>query len=183
MSRSIKFVLIVTLVSGLTSFLLAALVATGERPSSNPVFLGVILGMTVGSVFLLLSGNRRVALADDATRRAVLAETVVAGTARLLIVRESKLGMMVGVDVEVDGVVLTQLKSPRFAAVAVSPGRHACVAIAQGKRSATLVIDLADGETAAARISAGLGGIKLTREADAPALRMALSKVPMVAPA
>ncbi|WP_076073073.1 hypothetical protein [Sphingomonas montana] len=183
MGRTVKFVLIVTLVSGLTSFLLTFLTATGQRSQSDPTFIGLVFGMTAGVAFLLLSGNRRIPLADDATRRAVLAEPAAAGAARLLIVRESKVGMMVGVDVEVDGAVVTQLRSPRFAAVTVSPGRHACVAIAQGRRSAPLAIDAEAGGTVVLRISTGFGGIKLTREDDSPALRTALAKVPMVAPA
>ncbi|WP_380785027.1 hypothetical protein [Sphingomonas sp. R86521] len=184
MGRIIKFVVIVMLVSGVTSFLLTALAAGGQRHQADPSFISVVFGMTAGIVFLLFSGTRRVPLADEATRRAVLAEpTAAAGTARLLVVRESKMGMMIGVDVEVDGAVVTQLKSPRFAAITISPGRRVCVAIAQGKRTAPLVVDVADGETAVVRITAGLMGMKLAREDDTPALRATLAKVAMVAPA
>ncbi|GGE71903.1 hypothetical protein [Sphingomonas prati] len=97
MNRTVKFVLIVVLVSGATSFLLTAI--TGGAPSTtSPAFIGTIFGMSAGFGYLLFSNNRKVVLADDATRRAALAEQALApGTARLLVVRESKVGMLAGV--------------------------------------------------------------------------------------
>ncbi|MFD1950394.1 hypothetical protein ACFSGX_06400 [Sphingomonas arantia] len=182
MNRTVKFVLIVVLVSGATSFLLTAITG-GARSTTSPAFIGAIFGMSVGFVYLLFSNNRKVVLADDATRRAALAEqTLGPGTARLLVVRESSVGMLVGVDIKVDGTVLTQLKSPRFAVLPVAPGHHDCVAIAQGKRTAVLPIDAEAGTTTVLRITATLVGIKLTREDDTPALRASLARVAMVQP-
>lgn len=179
MSRTIKFVLIVTAVSGVTAFLLAALGARSGHAA--PPFIGTVFGMVAGIAYLLLTGNRKVPTADAETRRRALADTAPTdGTARILVVRQVMVGVMIGVDVVVDGVVLTQLKSPRFAVLPLDPGRHEIVAVAQGRKTKPLTLDLVAGETAAVRISAGLGGVKLTRELDTAALRASLAKVPMV---
>ena len=131
MKRTAIFVLIVTVVAGAFSFVMTGLTARMPAPP-DPTFAAVALGMAAGALFLLLSGNRRVRVADAATRAATLAESPAVGMARLLIVRQSKIGVMVGVDVEVDGAIVTQLKSPRFAVVRCrsggtrwSPGRRA----------------------------------------------------------
>lgn len=179
MSRTIKFVLIVTAVSGTTAFLLAALAARAGH--SGPPFISTVFGMVAGITYLLLTGNRKVAIADAETRRLALADTAPTdGTARILVVRQVVVGVMTGVDVVVDGVVLTQLKSPRFAVVPLNAGRHEIVAVAQGRKTKPLTLDLRAGETAAVRISAGLSGVKLAREPDTAALRASLAKVPMV---
>jgi len=181
-SRTIKFVLIVSLVSGVVSFLLTALTA-GSATRTSPTFVSVVFGMVAGIAYLLLTGNRKVPVADEATRRRALVElTPTDGSARLLLVRQVSVGVMVGVDVTVDGTLATQLKSPRFAIVPITPGTHEIVAVAQGRSTKPLAIDVAAGEIAVVRLSAGLGGIKLTREADSPQLRTALEKVPMVGP-
>ena len=180
MNRTGKFVLIVTLVSGATSFLLTAL-AAGSRAHANPPFIGLVFGMVAGIAYMLLTGNRKVPVADDEARRLALAQVSAAdGIARILVVRQVMVGAMIGVDVVVDGRVLTQLTSPRFASLLLVPGPHAIVAVAQGRSTKPMAIDLAAGETAIVRISAGLAGVKLTREADSPELRAALASVPMV---
>ena len=180
MNRTVKFVLIVTFVSGATSFLLTALTA-GTPARDNPPFIGLAFGMVAGIANMLLTGNRKVAIADDEARRLALAEVSPAnGMARVLVVRQVRVGVMVGVDVTVDGRVLTQLKSPRFASLPLVPGPHEIGAVAQGRRTKPMVVELTAGETAIVRVSAGLGGIKLTREVDSPELRAALAKVPMV---
>jgi hypothetical protein len=179
MSRTIKFVLIVTLVSGATSFLLAALGARSGQ--SSPPFIGTVFGMVAGIVYLLLTNNRKVPVADADTRRRALADIAPAdGSARVLVVRQVMVGVMIGVDVVVDGTLRTQLKSPRFAVLPLEPGRHEIVAVAQGRSTKPLALDLVAGETAVVRISAGLGGVKLTQEPDTAALRASLAKVPMV---
>jgi hypothetical protein len=180
MKRTIIFVAIVTLVSGLTSFVLAAL-AAGSGREPNTTFVGMALGMVAGTVYMLFSQNRAVKIASDDARRAMLAAPPPGdGTTRLIVVRESAVGMMIGVDVIVDGATMTQLKSPRFAVLTLSAGRHDIVALSQGRRTDPAAIDMAAGETAVFRIKAGLGGIKLARETDSAELRRSLAKVAMV---
>jgi hypothetical protein len=180
MKRTIIFVVIVTLVSSLTSFVLAAL-AAGSGREPNTTFVGMALGMAAGTVYMLFSQNRAVKIASDDVRRATLAAPPPGDrTARLIVVRESAVGMMIGVDVIVDGATMTQLKSPRFAVLTLGAGHHEIVALSQGRRTDPITIDIAAGETAVFRIKAGLGGIKLALQADSAELRRSLAKVPMV---
>lgn len=81
------------------------------------------LGMGAGLSYLLLGNNRKVIVATRNVRQAALdAPPPTDGTARLIVVRQSPMGMLVGVDVAVDGVTVTQLKSPRFAILSIAPG-------------------------------------------------------------
>lgn len=179
MSRSIRFVLVVVLVSGVTSFLMAAL--STRAGHSGPPFISTVFGMVAGAVYLLLTGSRNVPTADAETRRRALADTnPPEGTARVLVVRQVMVGVMIGVDVLIDGTVLTQLKSPRFVVLPLDPGRHEIVAVAQGRPTKPLVLELVAGETAVVRISSGLAGLKLTQEPDSAELRASLANVPMV---
>lgn len=183
MNRSLMFVVIVVAVSFTASFLFSfAITAAGGTVTDRwaPVFIGLSLGAVAGAIALALKGNRKVAMADGAARTAALRD-VQDGGARLLVVRQGFVGKLAGVDVAVDGTVRTQLKSPRFAALALAPGRHAVTASVQGKTTDPVTLDLAPGETAALRIEVGLGKVAIQREADVVALRTVLAGVPMVA--
>ena len=105
-----------------------------------------------------------------------------AGAAQLLVYRQGFVGKLAGVDILVDGEVATQLKSPRFAALMLTPGRHELMAEVQGKRTKPLPIDLASGETAAVRVNMAIGRADLIREPDLVAVRRTLAGVSMVAP-
>lgn len=138
--------------------------------------------MGAGLPYLLLGNNRKVIVATRNVRQAALdAPPPTDGTARLIVVRQSRMGMLVGVDVAVDGVTVTQLKSPRFAILSIAPGRREVVAMAQGKSSRPQVIDVSAGDAAALRVATGFGGVKITPKADGPQLRSTPATVPMVA--
>lgn len=57
MKRTIIFVAIVTLVSGLTSFVFAALAASSGR-EPNTTFVGMALGMVAGTVYMLFNSRQ-----------------------------------------------------------------------------------------------------------------------------
>lgn len=183
LSKQLTFGAIVGGVSFVTSALLAMLAAAAgggaAQQSTPPWFIGLIFGVVAGTVYLLLSGNRKLPLADDAARARALAGPE-GGQAQLLVVREGFVGKLAGVDVLVDGVAATQLKSPRFAALALAPGRHEVVATVQGKSTEAVPLDLSAGETAVLRIDMAIGRAKLTRESDVAAVRRRLSGIPMV---
>ncbi|MDJ0278666.1 hypothetical protein QLH51_17880 [Sphingomonas sp. 2R-10] len=182
MKRPIIFVAIVTLVSAFCAFVLAMLTAGAINPP-NPVPIGMALGFAVGLIYLLLANNRNVAVAAPDVRQAALdAPPPTDGTARLIVVRQSRMGMMVGVDISIDGTTITQLKSPRFAILSIAPGRREVVAAAQGKPSKPQTVEVAAGEIVVLRVATGFAGVKITPEADGPQLRSALARVPMVAP-
>jgi len=179
MKRTVIFVLIVAVVAGLFSFGVTALTAGAAR-HPDPTFAAAAIGMVAGIVYLRFSGNRPMPVADSAARAAALATAPPPDAARLLVVRQSMLATMIGIDVLVDDVVMTQLRSPRFAILTLSPGRHEVVAAVQGRRVKPITLDLAAGETAVVRIAAGVGQVRLRPEPDTPALRASLARTPMV---
>jgi hypothetical protein len=96
------------------------------------------------------------------------------------VVREGFYGKAAGVDVSIDGEVRTQLKTPRFAALDLAPGRHEVSAALQKRMAVPVTIDLAPGETRVLRLNIGMGKPRLTQEADIAAIRASLARVPMV---
>ncbi|HWU96378.1 MAG TPA: hypothetical protein VN029_12330, partial [Sphingomonas sp.] len=101
--------------------------------------------------------------------------------AQLIVVREGFYGKAAGVDVSVDGAVRTQLKSPRFAAIDLAPGRHEVVASLQKRISQPVAVELTPGETQVLRLKVGMGKPTLSPETDIAAIRTSLARVPMVA--
>lgn len=164
-------------VSGLFAFL-----ATFAGPRQGELMpswiIGLSAGTVVGAMYLALAGNKRVALADDAARAAALAPD--AGETRLLVFRQGFVGKLQGIDILVDGAVRAQLKSPRFAVLALPPGDHVVETQMMGKRSAPLAVPVAAGETAAVQVHVSLGKARPERRPDVAAVRAALASVPMV---
>ena len=183
LSKQLTFVAIVGGVAFVVSTLLGMLAAAAGPNAERGTpswFIGMVLGVTVGSFYLLLAGNRKVRLAGGAERIRALGGPE-AGQAQLLVVREGFIGKLAGVDVLIDGAPVTQLKSPRFAALPLAPGRHEVVARVQGKSTEPLTVDAGAGETVVVRIEMGIGKAKLTREHDVAAARQRVAKIPMVA--
>lgn len=181
LKKQLTFVAIVAGVAFLTSFALAFITAGAPNPpTTSPTFIGLIFGVVAGSVYLALSTNRKMRIADDATRARALQGASAEG-AQLIVLREGFYGKAAGVDVSVDGTVRTQLKSPRFAALELAPGRHEIAAAVQGRKALPVTVDLAAGETQVLRIKVGMGKPTLIAEADVVAIRASLARVPMVA--
>jgi hypothetical protein len=182
LSKQLIFVAIVGGVAFVVSALLGMLAAAAgpnAEHTTSPWFIGMIFGVVAGTIYLALAGNRKVALAGDADRARALAGPQT-GEAQLLVVREGFVGKLAGVDVLVDGAPATQLKSPRFAALSVAPGRHEVVATVQGKPTEPLILTLEAGEAAVIRIDMAIGRAKLAREPDVVEARRRLATIPMV---
>jgi len=181
LKKQLTFVAIVAVVAFLTSFLLALVTAGAPNPpATSPAFIGLIFGVVAGSIYLALSTNRKVKIADAATRARAL-QGAPADSGQLIVLREGFYGKAAGVDVSVDGAVRTQLKSPRFAALDLAPGRHEIAAVVQGRKALPVTVELAPGETQVLRLKVGMGKPTLTPEADVAAIRTSLARVPMVA--
>ncbi|GAN00380.1 hypothetical protein U91I_04046 [alpha proteobacterium U9-1i] len=93
--------------SGFTTLLSLALLVVG----------GVI-------VFRNLQTNRKVADAQPEARAAALTFTPEPGKAALYILRTQFVGKAVGVNLQIDGRDVAQLKSPRFTRILLTPGAH-----------------------------------------------------------
>ena len=93
--------------------------------------------------------------------------------------------MAVGMDVEIDGRDMTQLKSPRFTRMDMAAGAHTLrVLFTASKTPAELDLNLAPGEIAAVRLSISTGMIGsqvLAERVDVATIREKLPKIQMAA--
>lgn len=183
LSKQLTFGAIVLGSSFAISFLLGLITARvpPEELTTPNWFIGLIFGVVAGTVYLMLANNRHMPLADNAARAAALAGPG-AGEAQLLVYRQGFVGKMAGIDIWIDGAVATQLKSPRFAALTLTPGRHELFAEVQGKRTKPLPVELAPGEAMAVRVNMAIGRADLIVERDLAVVRRTLASVPMIAP-
>lgn len=185
LSKQITFGVIVGGVAFATSFLLALLASAASaksgmaQPGPSPL-IGLSFGVVAGVIYLALSNNRSVAIADGGARAAAL-RPVGDGMGQLLVFRQGFVGKLAGVDIYVDGAVRTQLKSPRFAALTVAPGAHTVQSEVQNKKSDVIEVVVGANETVAVEIAVSLGKSRLVRRDDVAAVRAALANVPMVA--
>ena len=182
LSKQLTFVGIVLGVAMLTSFVLAFFAAAAAGRSGQPLpspIIGLSLGVVAGAIYLGLAGNKRVALASGDARQAALAP-VADGTARLIVFRRGFIGKLAGVDVYVDGEARTQLKSPRFAALTVSPGIHTLEAKVQNKPSRAVTVEAFANATAIVEIEVGMKQATPVQRTDDAGLRAVLASTPMV---
>ena len=91
--------------------------------------LSLVVLVVVGVImYRNLQTNRKIADATPAERATALNFTPEPGKAALYILRNQFVGKAVGINIEVDGKQITQLKSPRFMRLNLTPGPHRIVA-------------------------------------------------------
>jgi type IV secretory pathway TrbD component len=166
-------------------FLLGVLRASGLGIIADLLMLACF-GVVIFVVVKNLSTNRKVAKADPAVRQAAVDFMAPAlGAAALYIIREGFVGMAVGMDVEIDGRVMTQLKSPRFTRMDMAAGPHKMrVLFTASKTPAELELNLAPGEIAAVRLSISSGMIGsqvLAERIDVNTIRTKVANIQMAA--
>lgn len=113
----IGFIVAFVVSAGLTLVAMAG----GASPGMTPALVGMIFGAFTAYLLANLAGNRKQKAADPAAKSAALALRPEEGQALLIVYREGFVGKAAGLDVEVDGRTVVQLKSPRFAAVPLAP--------------------------------------------------------------
>lgn len=147
--------------------------------------------LVIGIVVLArnLMSNRKVADAAPEARTAALTFTPDAGHAALYIFRDQFLGKAVGVNVEIDGKPVAQLKSPRFTRILVAPGAHRVSGYtgpAGGRKpGGELDLNVSAGEIVAitCAVEPGMvGTISKFARVDLAAIRDKLAKTRMVQP-
>lgn len=191
MNKTLMWVAIGVGVAFGVSFLLGAMLgAIGGQPGLETVILGLFAGAFTAYIGGNLAGNRNVDLASDEARRAALSLTPPTGQALLMVYRDGFVGKAAGLNLSLDGRPLAQLKSPRFTAVAVTPGDHQLIAAFGGlagpqNNAGDLRFNAAAGETLIYKASVSMGAIKntvkLERQPDAAAVVAKLQRMPMVA--
>ena len=176
--------ILIGVVAGFVMFYLASMI---DGPDLQSVLIGVFGAVAVAGILINLSGNRRLAVAGGAEKEAALALTPAAGKALLVVLRRGYLAKLVGLNLSCDGQLFTQLKSPAFTILEVSPGAHTLstgfgdATGAQG-RAAAYPFEVAAGGVAAILVSPAIGTFKFAPQTDLDALRRALRGMPMVLP-
>jgi hypothetical protein len=154
------------------------------------IFCGVVIGAPIAYAMANLAGNRAVANASEADKRAALARTAPADRALLFIYREGFVAKLAGMNIAVDAKPVAQLKAPRFTWVSVAPGARKIEAVFGGlagaqSRTGELTITAAAGATVVVRITLAMGwtqnGITLTPVEDLDLARRVMGGMPMVA--
>lgn len=177
-------VIAVALIAGVVSFALTFSASASGMRTGNMTMTFAIIGVSVAvlaiTLWWALKNNRKVPVASDAERHAVLNTPPDPSHGRILVYREGFVGKMAGVDIIVDGAVAAQLKSPRFVAIDVPPGRHGVAAAVQGKETDPVAVTLAGGDVAAVKVAMILGGVKASADPDVVGARAKLASVPMV---
>lgn len=157
---------------------------------ANWIFGGFI-GAFVAFIGGNLAGNRKVAIASGEERNTTLSFQPQPGHALLVIYREGFVGMAAGMNVNLDGQPVAQLKSPRFTALNLTPGEHVVtfgfggLAKAQNHQ-AEVVVPAVDGQVIALKATMAMGALKNTIavewvEAYPSELREKLARMKMVA--
>lgn len=159
----------------------------------GPELVGLIwlVLLVVGVVVIVrnLTSNRKVSDAAPEARRAALTFSPDASNATVYILRTQFVGMAVGVNVEVDGKPVAQLKSPRFTRVLLTPGQHRIAGYtgpASGRKpGGELDLDARPGEIIAitCEVEPGMvGAITKFKRVELETIRAKLQSTRMVQP-
>jgi len=127
--------------------------------------IAVIAGTLTFVIMHNLSGNRRVANADQATRTRALAFELWPDKTALYLVRTGFVGKAAGMNISLDGKTVAQLKSPRFTRLDIDPGAHTVTAsFGGGLAGQTKPVDFqfvsGPSEIVVLKLSMGIGAIK-----------------------
>lgn len=174
------------------SFVLGLAASASGQPPSSPIWLpGLIFGAIVTFGMANLVGTKGSKAATPAQKEAALAFRAEPGQALLIVFREGFVGKAVGLNLELDGAAVAQLKSPRFTALSIAPGAHRLTAgfgglAASQNRPVEERFTAAPGDLVAFRAVMSMGMVKntirLERVDDRETLASKLKTTTMVAP-
>lgn len=184
MNRTLKWILfgILVIVAAFVGMALSTYVMATASTGGSLLFTLAMLAIVVGIIAWLLSGNKKVALADPAATQAALAMRPAEGKAAVYLVRLGFVGMLQGFNFEIEGFAKGQAKGNQFLHAELAPGNYRITVRGKGNSGETQV-SLAAGEIATFRIilEPGLvrGAIMFDRVEPA-SLRGELAKAKMV---
>ncbi len=157
MNRTLKWILLglLALVAAFFGMALSGWVISNASPGGGVLFTLAMLAMTVGIFVWLLSGNRKIVLADAAEVRAALAMQPAEGKAAVYLVRKGFVGMLQGFDFEIEGLpgfhAKGQAKGNQFLHAEVEPGTYRITAKGKGNSGETQ-FTLAAGDVTVLRV-------------------------------
>jgi hypothetical protein len=162
---------------------LSTYVAENASGGGAALFTLAMFAMVVGIFYWLLSGNKKISLADPAATSAALAMKPAEGKAAIYIMRKDFVGMLQGFNFEIEGVASGQAKGNQFLHAEVAPGSYRIGATAKGNGGETQVT-LAAGEVAVLKVilEPGLvkGSIMFERITDLVSARAELASIKLV---
>ena len=189
MSKTVQILLVAFVTALVLGFAIAFITSLNGEPNLyEAVVAGGFGGGAAAFVFGNLSGNRRVANASDADKRAALGEPPPPGKAVLFVYRQGYVGKLVGMNIELDGTAVAQIKSPRFIRLVVAAGVHTVTAYFGGfagpqSTPGAVAIDAAPDSVLALRIKPKMGlvqgGLSLELQSDLTAVKRTLAGMPM----
>jgi len=188
-SKTVQILLVAFVTALVVGFAIAFITSLNGEPNLyQAVVVGGLGGGGAAYIFANLSSNRRVANASGANKRAALSEPPPPGKALLFVYRQGFVGKLVGMNIELDGSAVAQIKSPRFIRLVVAPGVHTVTAYfggfagSQSTPSALAVDAVPDGALALRiRPKMGLvqGGLALELQSDLATVKRTLAGMPM----
>ncbi|WP_263140831.1 DUF2846 domain-containing protein [Pseudomonas sp. RIT-PI-AD] len=122
MNKNVLYIGIAIMVGAIVSH------SAGSFARSFPLLSTLVMvAFAAGVVYLIvlmMKRNAGVTKADPGVREAALNFTPSATHARLYVCREGFIAKLQGIDIQVDGERVAQLKSPQFTCLELSPGPH-----------------------------------------------------------
>ena len=188
MNRTIKWILfgLLTIVAAFFGMGLSTYVAETASPTGSVLFTLAMFAMVVGILVWLLSGNKRISMADPAATAAALAMQPAPGKAAIYILRKGFVGMLQGFDFEIEGLpgfhAKGQAKGNQFLHAEVEPGTYRITAKGKGNSGETQ-LTLAAGDVTVLRVILEPGLVKgaiVFDRVDPASARADLAAVKMV---
>lgn len=185
MNRQLKWVgfAVIVVVAAIFGMALSSFVSANASAGGAALFTLAMFAMVVGIIWWLLSGNRKIAMADASATTAALAMQPAEGKAAIYILRKGFVGMLQGFNFEIEGFARGQAKGNQFLHAELPPGTYRITARAKGNAGETQV-SLTAGEVAVLRVilEPGLvkGAIMFDRVANPASARADLAGIKMV---
>lgn len=185
MNRQLKWAgfAVIVVVAAFFGMALSSFVSANASSGAAALFTLAMFAMVVGIIWWLLSGNKKVSMADAAATSTALAMQPSDGKAAIYIMRKGFVGMLQGFNFEIEGVARGQAKGNQFLHAEVAPGTYRITARAKGNGGETQ-ITLAKGDVAVLRVNLepGLvkGAIMFDRIANPASARADLASIKMV---
>lgn len=147
---------------------------------------GVLVLLFFGYVIWLLAfKNKSTRNATPAQKQAALQFASTPGKGVIYVYRKQLVGLLVGLDVSLDGTLIGQTRGLRFYRLEVEPGRH--VLGGDRKCPEPLEVNVADGEVAYVEQEIVMGMVKgsyrYTRVADVPQAQRSIHSCKLLLPA
>ena len=145
----------------------------------NAGLLGVVAMSVTTAIMTGLQGNVKVREGSSGDREEAITQPARPGLAVIYVRREGFVARFVGINVALDDVVQTQLKSGRFVRLDVPPGNHTLTGYSTGFKAplqGPASITLAEGEKVSYSLSlqhgVASGNVQLVRDAEVPVTKL-----------